>query len=235
MKPSEPLTTRLNKRLVELGLADSRRKADYLINSGQVKINGKDATIGSQVGHHDKITLLGQTGLDRPDISIKFYKPSGYICSHLKNSRSKTIFELLPKAFSKLKIAGRLDRDSKGLMILSSDGHLIQYLSHPSSGKEKEYLVTLTKPFEKTLLKSLVNGVKLDDGISRFVRSTLVQPAKLRVVLAEGRNRQIRRTFEKLGYKVAILERTRIGKTTLGTLTSGKYEFIKEADIRGKS
>lgn len=233
MIPSESATTRLNKRMVELGLADSRRKADILIEACQVKINGRLAPIGSQVIRSDKISLLGKTGVDRSDITIKFYKPTGYICSHLKNSRSKTIFKLLPKAFSSLKIAGRLDRNSQGLMLLSSDGDLIQFLSHPSSGKEKEYLVTLTKPFDKSLVRSLTRGVELDDGISRFVKASLLQPTKLRLVLTEGRNRQIRRTFEKLGYKVAILERTRIGNISLGTLAAGKYQFVKESDIGG--
>jgi pseudouridine synthase len=118
-------------------------------------------------------------------------------------------------------------------MLLSSDGDLIQFLSHPSSGKEKEYLVTLTKPFDKSLVRSLTRGVELDDGISRFVKASLLQPTKLRLVLTEGRNRQIRRTFEKLGYKVAILERTRIGNISLGTLAAGKYQFVKESDIGG--
>lgn len=224
-------TKRLNKRLVELGLADSRRKADTLIEQGNVKVNGQVAHTGMQIVDSDVVTVLDKKGIDRPNISIVFNKPKGYLCSHLDKSRTKTIFHILPKAFAQLKIAGRLDRDSQGLMILSSDGALVQQLTHPKNHKEKEYVVTLTNNFNSTHIKPLLQGVKLNDGTSKFLRVVQMKPRQLRVVLGEGRNRQIRRTFEAIGYKVAILERTRIANINLGLLAPGKFEFLSLKDI----
>ena len=217
---------RLNKQLVELGLSLSRRKADEAIGQGLVLVNGEVASLGDKVDQADSIALAGKSGKSRGNITVAFNKPAGYVCSHTGQGNEKTIFKLLPKNFSSLKIAGRLDKDSQGLLILSSDGDLVQKLSHPSSGKSKEYIVNLKTSFNSPDKKKLIEGVKLDDGISRFESLKILSHTRLRVVLQEGKNRQIRRSFESLGYLVIRLERVRLGSIELGTLGEGKFEFV---------
>ena len=222
---------RLNKRLVELGLSDSRRKADDDIAGGKVYVNGELATLGMLLSAEDKVSLAGRTGSTRSDITIAFNKPVGYVSSHTAQNNDKTIFELLPKSFRTLKIAGRLDKDSKGLMILSSNGDLIQKLAHPSQGKTKEYMVELSTRLSPPDKNKLLSGVKIEDGISKFIRVSVINPSKIRVELGEGRNRQIRRTFNTLGYKVVSLERIRHGSTELGLLAPGEFVFLSDRDI----
>ncbi len=231
-KPTNPHKTRLNKHLVELGLVNSRRKADIAISEGIVEVNNKIAKMGELVSQTDHITLSGRTGKTQSHITIIFYKPTGYVCTHLENGRSKTIFDLLPKTFKSLKIAGRLDKNSQGLMLLSSSGELINTIAHPSSQKDKEYIVTLKSSFNTKDLARLLQGVELDDGLSLFTKAKIITPQKLRVILREGRKRQIRRTFSAIGYKVVELERTRIGSVSTGLLKSGEYRFLKENEIK---
>ncbi len=231
-KPINPNKTRLNKRLVELGLVNSRRKADIAIDEGVVEVNNKIAKMGEQVNLTDHITLSGRTGKTQTHITIIFYKPTGYVCTHLRNSRSKTIFDLLPKTFKSLKIAGRLDKNSQGLILLSSNGELINTITHPSSQKDKEYIVTLKSTFNDKDLAKLLQGIELEDGLSRFTKAKIITPKKLRVVLREGRKRQIRRTFSAIGYKVVELERVRIGSVSTGLLKSGEYRFLSGNEIK---
>lgn len=224
---------RINKRLVELGLVDSRRKADKLIASAQVTINGEIAKIGGVVSYKDSIKLDGKSGKLRNDITLLFNKPKGYICSHDKQGDVPTIFSILPKKFESLKIAGRLDKDSQGLVILSSNGKLINQLSHPSQDKLKTYVVNINKPLEPTDKKRLSSGVILTDGISTFIGLKSITKQQLRFSLTEGRNRQIRRTLSQLGYKVTKLQRIGIGDYKLESITSGDYKFINpEAKVQ---
>ncbi len=221
----EVLNTRINRRLVELGLANSRRKADEAIEMGIVSINGKTAKKGDIVTSSDRIKLEGKSGSKKDDITLLFNKPKGYICSHNKQGNVPTIFSILPKKFKNLKISGRLDKDSQGLVILSSDGNLINMLSHPSSDKLKTYSVVINKPLELRDKKRLMSGVILTDGISTFVNLKIVTPKQIRFSLTEGRNRQVRRTLSQLGYKVIKLERIAIGDFRLDSIPVGKYEF----------
>lgn len=221
----ELLKTRINKRLVELGLVESRRKADEVINMGLVSVNGKTATLGEFVSESDQVKLDGKSGIRREDITLIFNKPKGYICSHSKQGDVPTIFSILPKKFQTLKIAGRLDKDSQGLVILSSNGALINKLSHPSADKLKTYSVEINKPLEAHDKKRLLGGVVLTDGMSTFINLKTVTRKQLRFSLTEGRNRQIRRTLSQLGYKVIRLERISIGDYKLESIPVGKYKF----------
>lgn len=229
------MSVRLNKRLVELGLAPSRRKADELISSGGVNVNGEVvASLGQTVSETDTITLYGRQGQERPDIYIAFNKPRGYVCTHrVQSNRQKTIFDLLPLNFAGLKIAGRLDRDSQGLMILSSNGEFIQKITHPSQSKVKTYIVHLDKPLSQLDQRATTEGVRLKDGVSKFDAIRSIKPHIVRVELHEGRNRQIRRSFEALGYKVRQLERIKIGSLELGILGPGQHRFIKPNEVSG--
>ncbi len=222
---------RLNKRLVELGLAVSRRKADEAIAAGEVRVNGQLAGLGTPVSEDDTVQLRGKSGKPQKPIYVAFNKPVGYVCSHTAQGNSKTIFVLLPKTFAHLKIAGRLDEDSSGLVILSSDGNFIHSLSHPSSRKEKEYIVGLDRTLLSVDLKRLKTGIKIDGEIRTFQKISQLNPTTLRVILTEGRNRQIRRMFENLGYDVMHLQRIRVGNYQLGTLANGKHAVIQPSEV----
>ena len=220
---------RLNKWLAQ-NTELSRRKADVAIESGHVKINGQTATIGSQVGDFDEV-MLGGTKVYRSSrtITIMLNKPVDYICSRAGQG-GKTIYELLPEEYRRLKPVGRLDKDSSGLLLMTNDGNLLNDLTHPSKNKEKTYWVKLNKPIpEQTLHQINVIGVEIgDDRLSRFTigykndfdRSTVV--AKL----GEGRNRQIRRTFEALRFQVEKLHRVKVANYELKDLPIGEYKEI---------
>ena len=219
---------RLNKYLVGVGLAESRRKADELISAGRVSINGATETnLATRVMDTD---LDGQSGTKRKDIYIAYNKPRGLVCSHIKQGSSKTIFEELPIAFANLKIAGRLDKDSEGLMILSSDGDFINKITHPSSRKDKTYLVYTKQDITQPVVAKLNEGVKLVDGVSKL-KTTIIGKNATRVIISEGRNRQIRRSFETLGLTVIKLQRVRIGLYSNRHLAPKDFIFIKPEDV----
>lgn len=222
---------RLNKRLVELGLSPARRKADEAIAEGRVMVNGGPANLGMSVEDSDVISLDGKLGKSKSLIYVAFNKPVGYICSHLAQGNSKTIFELLPKSFAQLKIAGRLDKESEGLVLLSSDGDFVNSITHPKAQKQKEYIVTINKPINSIATTKLKTGVELHDGVSTILSVSKINASTLRVTLCEGKNRQIRRTFEQIGYTVTRLQRVRIGNYQLGLMPSGKHQIIKADEV----
>lgn len=222
---------RLNKKLVELGLSPARRKADQAIVEGRVMVNGEPASLGMSVEDSDVISLDGKLGKSKDLIYVAFNKPAGYICSHVSQGNSKTIFDLLPKSFAQLKIAGRLDKDSDGLVLLSSDGEFVNSITHPKAEKQKEYIVTIDKPINSEDTTKLRNGVELHDGVSNVISVSKINQTTLRITLSEGRNRQIRRTFEQLGYDVARLQRVRMGNFQLGMLPSGKHKVINANEV----
>lgn len=221
---------RLNKLLVKLNLAQSRRKADELIQQGKVSVNGKiQSQLGSMAESTDDISLEGKRGIIKPEIYVAYNKPKGLVCSH-NSQGSKTIFDDLPHGFTNLKIAGRLDKNSQGLMILSSDGDFVNQVTHPSQQKIKSYNVVTKQTVSKDDTDKINQGIRLDDGISKM-KAKLINPTTLTITMSEGKNRQIRRTLEALGKDVIKLERTRVNKYSNASLGEGKYEFIKPEDV----
>lgn len=222
---------RINQYLVSAGLAESRRKADEIIKSGKVRINGQTTTdLSYRVSKEDQVLVSGQAGIIRTNIYVVYNKPTGEICSHNTQGQSPTIFQSLPKSFAKLKIAGRLDKDSHGLVVLSSDGHFTQSISHPSQSKAKVYIVKTKQSITNDTVEKLNYGVKLEDGISKL-KTSKIKSDTIRVEMQEGRNRQIRRTLKHIGFDVVDLERVSIGKYSNHNLKEGKFEFVKPEDI----
>ena len=230
---SQPI--RLNKFLAErLGL--SRREADEAIAAGKVTINGEVATLGARLAPDkiDKNTKVCYNGKIVPFqakfLYLAFNKPVGYVCSRRAQGTAPTIYDLLPEKYHHLKTVGRLDKDSSGLILLTNDGDFAYQMTHPKFHKEKIYEVTLNHPLEPLHQQMISDyGVMLDDGPSQFriVKSYCDAPEPTyTVVLSEGRNRQIRRTFAALGYHVVKLHRTQFGKFILSGLASGKYAII---------
>ncbi len=219
---------RVNK-FIAASTSLSRRAADTAIANGRVRINDQVAQLGSNVALDDQVTLDGQPVTKRAVTqTIILHKPVGYVCSKAGQG-SKTIYELLPNELWHLKPVGRLDKDSSGLLVMTDDGQLANQLTHPSYQKDKTYEISLDRGLEAQDFEQITNlGVKLDDGLSKLRLSYINDNgAQLRVVMHEGRNRQIRRTFEALDYRVMVLHRTEFGPYNLGPLPAGKYQAVK--------
>jgi 23S rRNA pseudouridine2605 synthase len=217
-------------RFVALATGLSRRAADRAIAEGRVVVNGQPASTGQEVSETDRL-LLNDRALYIPahTQTILFNKPAEYVVSR-DGQGSKTIYELLPAELQQLKPVGRLDKDSSGLLLLTNDGQLAQELTHPSHHKTKVYEIELDRPLQP-LHRQMVSdhGIRLEDGLSRLQLDRLKETndRAWRVRMHEGRNRQIRRTFAALGYRVTRLHRTEFAEYKLdSTLRPGAYRSL---------
>lgn len=219
---------RLNKFLAER-LGVSRREADELISGGKILVNGEPAILGARIDNNDKILYNKKSiPFETEYTYLAFHKPVGYVCSRRAQGQAPTIYDILPKKFHHLKTVGRLDKDSSGLILLTNDGDFAFQMTHPKFRKNKVYEVELDKPLEPLHQQMISDyGVLLEDGPSQFKIIKGDSPESYTVILSEGRNRQIRRTFATLGYKVIKLHRTQFGKFELGSLSIGKYDIIE--------
>lgn len=208
----------------------SRRKADAAIANGRVRVNGQEPELGQQVSNKDEIALDGKVLVLASVQTIILNKPVGYVVSR-DGQGSKTVYDLLPPEMQGLKPVGRLDKDSSGLLLLTNDGNLANQLTHPRYKKEKAYQVEINKPLALSDFEAITKkGVELEDGISRFEVQDAEfgenQSKTMLVRMHEGKNRQIRRTFAALGYKVTKLHRTQFGPYTLGQLEQGRTKTV---------
>ena len=225
------LRFRLNKFLAErLGI--SRRKADELIAAGEITIDGQLANVGARVDKNSKVCYNDKiVPFETEYLYLAFHKPVNYICSRRAQGSTPTLYDLLPNQYRKLKTVGRLDKDSSGLILLTNDGDFAFRMTHPQFRKAKVYEVDLDRPLAPLHQQMITNyGITLDDGPSRFkivATAESSQRTHFIVILTEGRNRQIRRTFAALGYKVVKLHRTHFGAYELGNLKPGEYVIIK--------
>lgn len=225
---SDDTSVRLNKYLA-LHMGTSRREADAIIAQGKVMINDQLAPIGARVGEGDEVRVKGK--LIESDTAMRYIalnKPVGYVCSRRRQGDNPTIYELLPTELSSLKPVGRLDKDSSGLLLLSNDGDFALRMTHPRFSKVKRYDIELDKPLEPLHQQMISDfGIDLDDGKSQLTLERMSNDRmKWVVIMSEGRNRQIRRTFAALGYTVAQLHRTNFGNYTLGNLAPGEFEIV---------
>lgn len=214
----EQKTERLNKFLA-LQLGISRRQADELIEKERISINGKTAQLGERFKAGDEIKL-GEKIISKTREEKKyviFNKPRGYVCSRKKQGENETIYAILPKEFSVLKPVGRLDKDSSGILLLTNDGDFAFRMTHPKFRKVKEYLVSLDTPLQPIHQQMIADfGINLPDGKSQLGLERLDDSRKnWKVIMSEGRNRQIRRTFSAIGYEVEELHRTVFGSYIL--------------------
>ncbi len=218
---------RIQKYLSEQGVL-SRRKAEEYIRAGKILVNGKKAEIGASIDpQKDKVDVLGEVG--KAFTSILLYKPRGYASSQA-TTEGKTVYDLLPQ-FKKLHIAGRLDKDSEGLLILTDDGILAKQLTSDKHIVEKEYEVTTQERIEGPQLGKLERGVRLKDGMTMPAKTEKVAPNRFRIVLREGRNHQIRRMADYVHLTVSRLVRRRIGTLTAGKLHPGAFRELTPQEI----
>lgn len=215
----------------------SRRKAEELIRLGKVDVNGALAELGAKVNKHDQVIVAGKKIEYRQEkIYIALNKPIGYTCSNRKFKGEKNIFELLggidKETLSTLHIAGRLDKNSRGLVLLTNDGDLTAQLTHPRYEHAKYYLVTLETGNRKLEIAKIMDNFKkgIDigegDGVVKTKSIEYLDNGKFKIVLTEGKKRQIRRMFKNIGYEVADLRRIGIGNLNLGNLDEGKWKIV---------
>lgn len=218
---------RINKYL-STHTALSRRGADKAIEENKVFINQRQAKVGDNVDENDVVWLNGKkiAVSEKKTQAILFNKPAGYVCSR-KGQGSKTVYSLLPSEFEHLNCVGRLDKESRGLLVFTNDGELANQLTHPKYQKNKVYRIKLDKPLAPLHQQMISDfGLQLSDGISKLILQKLDDDKSFSVSMREGRNRQIRRTFEALGYKVVDLERTQFGDFGLGNLAERKTKLV---------
>ncbi len=216
---------RINQ-FVARSLGISRRKADDLILSGAIYVNSRVAQVHATVAECDVVLYRGERLLLPRAQTILLNKPVGYVCS-TNGQGSPTIYDLLPEDFRQLKPIGRLDKQSSGALLMTNDGDLAYALTHPKFKKQKVYQVSLNRPLKHADLNIIKKGVKLDDGVSKMtIRENQDNKRTYTITMSEGKNRQIRRTLEALGYAVTKLHRTHFDNFHLANLASGKYRPV---------
>ena len=220
---------RLNKYISSLNIA-SRREADKLIKDGKVKVNGEIIINPAiQVAENDKI-ICDIENYKNEKIYIKLNKPVGYVVSNNKKE-GKPIYKLLDEKLKKLYPVGRLDKDSKGLILFTNDGVFSRKIIGEESECEKEYYVKLEGNISDGALKKLEFGISLDGKKLKPAIVKRVSKNSFNIILKEGRNRQIRRMCEKVGFEVILLKRLRISNIYLNDLQEGKFEYLTKDEI----
>ena len=237
-----PSTFRLNRYLAHAGIA-SRRKADELIQSGVVKVNGKVITsMGHQVQFGDKVSVRGNLVQPEQKVYILMNKPKDFLTTTDDDRGRRTVLDIIKNFPHKLKLpytprvypVGRLDRMTTGVLLITNDGELTQRLSHPKFGVKKSYLATLNKPLHPEDLELIKNGLTLEDGPIQVDSIAYEAKSEQYVVSLElhgGRNRIVRRIFEHLGYEVDRLDRLNYGGLTKKNLSRGDWRFLAKHEV----
>lgn len=224
---------RLNKYLAQAGLC-SRREADELILSGKVAVNGKPADPGMKVNDMDKITVNGKpVGRREKHVVLAYYKPVGVTCTEKDRHAEITIRDAVDYPV-RVTYAGRLDKDSEGLLLLTNDGDLINGLMRAANFHEKEYIVRVNKPMSRDFMKKMSDGMLLKDLNERTRPCFVKEEGRFvfRIILTQGLNRQIRRMCKQLGYGVVSIKRIRIANVLLGKMNPGDIRAVTGAELK---
>ncbi|NCS97177.1 MAG: rRNA pseudouridine synthase, partial [Candidatus Pacebacteria bacterium] len=233
---SNTSTIKLQLFLARAGIA-SRRKSEALIETGVVTVNGSVAKIGQRVNpHKDKVSIDGKP-ISAPQKHRYFLinKPVGYISTTSDEVGRKTVLELIPKITERVYPVGRLDQESEGLMLVTNNGELAHTLTHPRYEIAKTYEVLLSSKPTNLALDHLRRGVKLKDGYTKPAEVTVLSHEEnqtwIEITITEGRNRQIRRMTERVGYDTIELVRTKMGPFDIGDLDGEKYIELPEEKV----
>ena len=223
---------RLNRFLAAAGVG-SRRHCDQLIADGRVTINGRVCTDFSvQPEESDHVKVGSKLVHGQQKLYLMLHKPAGFVSTRTDPNAHDTIFDLLPPKFPRLFNIGRLDTQTEGLLLLTNDGDLTQRLTHPRYKVEKEYEVTLDRPWEPALAAKLLAGIMLDGQRAKMAKVQAIRLTRVRVVLHQGINRQIRRMFYELGFEVKRLIRVRVGHLRLGDLPKGHWRPLTKSELK---
>jgi 23S rRNA pseudouridine2605 synthase len=223
---------RVQKVLARAGLG-SRRICDEMVAAGRVRVNGAIADPGSRVdAESDRIEVDGVAIGVRPGLVYYLVnKPRGVVSTSSDPQGRPTVVEMVP-AEPRVFSVGRLDADTEGLLLVTNDGDLAQRVAHPSHGVDKEYLAEVKGVLTRGALRQLREGVELDDGMTAPAKVSQVGGGALRIVLHEGRNRQVRRMCEAVGHPVQRLVRVRIGSLSDRKLEPGEWRELTQAEVR---
>jgi len=231
---------RIHKLLAIRGIC-SRRKAEEMVELGKVTINGTLARTGQKVDpKNDVIKVRGKLLPSPPKlICLLLNKPRGYVCTNEDPREKRTVFDLLPKRYAKARLfcAGRLDKDTEGLVVLTNDGNLAHRLTHPSNETHKIYHAKLAKPFDPQHLPLLrrgktVKGERLWLDKVILVGQKEARPSnRLEIRLGHGRKREIRRLLTAFGYKVDRLRRMKVGSLSIRKIPIGRFKILTESEI----
>lgn len=225
------METRLNKYLAQCGIC-SRRDADKLIEQNAVTVNGKTALPGMKVTEEDDIRVRGKNVRGRAKkVILAFYKPAGVTCTEKDKHAEVKIQDILQYPV-RLTYAGRLDRESEGLLIMTNDGDLIEAMMRGANRHEKEYVVKVDRPLTETALARMREGIYLKE-LELTTRPCEIKQLgnnTMQMILTQGINRQIRRMCRETGYKVRKLKRTRVMNIQLADLKPGDYRELTEAE-----
>ncbi|MGE0762639.1 MAG: pseudouridine synthase [Bdellovibrionales bacterium] len=232
--------TRLNKFLADSGIT-SRRKADTLIEEGAVQVNGKTVyELGVKVTPGvDRVTVNGKPiKVVEQRIYLAFYKPENVLTSMSDPEGRMTVADFVQKLPMRVFPVGRLDWDTEGLLLLTNDGDFAQQISHPKAAIPKTYYAKLNAEPTQEKLSKLLRGVTIPGGkasalhVEKIKLGTSEKYAWVKIVITEGRNRQVRKMFEKIGFDVKKLKRVAIGRLELGPLTKGQFVFLGPKGVK---
>ena len=228
---------RINKFIADSGVA-SRREADRMIADGRVKINGKQITApGVDVDVYNDAVYVDGVRIDpvRREIYIMLNKPKGCITSVKDDKGRKTVMDYV-ECGKRIFPVGRLDYDSEGLVLLTNDGELAYNLTASKNDVPKTYIAKAEGEIKEEHLKKLRSGIMLDDVMTKPAKARLIYNEKglsrVEITITEGRNRQVRRMFEALGFNVVFLKRTEIGGVRLGGLARGAWRYLSPKEIK---
>ncbi|GGA53076.1 23S rRNA pseudouridine(2604) synthase RluF [Paenibacillus physcomitrellae] len=222
---------RINKYISETGYC-SRREADKLIEAGKVTINGEVAVLGSQAEEGDDVRVNGQSLVAKPaaGVYIALNKPVGITSTTEQHVKGNIVDFVGHK--QRIFPIGRLDKDSEGLILLTSDGDIVNKILRAEGKHEKEYIVTVDKPVTPRFLQAMSEGVKILGEMTLPCQVTRISERVFRIILTEGKNRQIRRMCSALGYSVRKLQRIRIMNIHLGSLKTGEWRDLTPQEKR---
>tara|TARA_B100000767_G_scaffold18598_2_gene17038 strand:+ start:2170 stop:2919 length:750 start_codon:yes stop_codon:yes gene_type:complete len=223
--------TRINKYFTQVGYC-SRRAADKLIDQGAVKINGVVPVQGTKVMPGDVVTVNGISvtkNEENPPVYIALNKPVGIVCTTDTKREKDNIIDYIDYP-TRIFPVGRLDKMSEGLILLTDDGSIVNHILRERNGHEKEYIVTLNRPFEAEFIETMATGVSILDTFTRPCRVTRMSSDQFKIVLVQGLNRQIRRMCEALGHRVIRLKRIRIMTLELDT-APGKWRTLTDKEV----
>lgn len=223
---------RLNKYLAHCGVC-SRREADRLIEQGRVLVNGQPAATGQTVEDTDEVTVSGKAvRTSKKTVVLAYNKPVGVTCTEKDSHADKKITDMI-KYPVRVTYAGRLDKDSEGLLLLTNDGDLIQAMMRGSNHQEKEYVVKTDKEISREFLDKMAGGIYIKDLDATTKPCKIEQTGKytFRIILTQGLNRQVRRMCEACGYQVKSLKRIRVMHIMLGNLKPGEYVELSDQDV----